>query len=599
MKTVNERIAQLRTIMESKNIDALILPSNDPHQSEYVADYWKIREYFSGFTGSAGTLILTQKEAALWTDSRYFLQAESELKDSCVQLHKQTIPHAPEHIPWLCNLLNAETSIGIDFKLFSLSQMEYLKKHAYPFDLAIVDGAATIEESWTDRPSYSTRPIVDHPLKYCGEDRNSKLKKVQNQLTALKAQYNFISSLDEIAWLFNIRSADVDFTPLATAYALVGIEKTVLFIDIERVDSQLKSDLNSSNIELLAYAEVQNYLGKLGKAKRILADPSSLNYACYSSFQGEWLFENSLVQFLKSIKNPIEIENAKEGMVKDGIALTKFFLWMERHLYTFTMSEFDIGRQLEKFRREQPLYKYQSFDAIVGYQENGAIIHYTAPEEGSAEVRYEGILLIDSGAQYENATTDITRTVWLSGTPSEELKMHYTAVLKGHIALDTLVFPEKTSGVQIDAFARMHLWQEGLNYGHGTGHGIGSYGMVHEPGQGFASSTATSRGTTAHKENQFSTIEPGFYKEGEYGIRIENVVLSKVVKETEFGRFLGFEALTLCPIETKLIDLTRMTTEEINWVNAYHQKVYDSLSKHLNEMELEWLKFKCEPLEKK
>ena len=596
MNSINERIQAIRNGLKKNNLDGVILPSNDPHQSEYVSHYWKIREHFSGFTGSAGTLIVTQNEAAIWTDSRYFLQAESQSSGTVVELQKQSIPHAPEHIPWLCNLLEEKSKIGIDFRLFSSSQMDYLVENASEKEIEIENYDSLIDDIWENRPAQPNGVISDHSIEFCGKSRKSKINEVQNELTNEGADFNFISSLDEICWLLNIRSADVDFTPLVTSYALIGNEKSYLFVHENRIESELMTGLNEANIEVVSYDSVRTKLSELTLNKKVISSSATLNYACLSSLKGELISRPSLVQHLKSIKNETEIANAKNGMLKDGIALTQFFIWLESHLESDTISEYDLGVKLESFRKKQEFYKYQSFGAVVGYKSNGAIIHYSAPENGSSMISNEGILLVDSGAQYENATTDITRTVWLGGTPSDEIKKAYTLVLKGHIELDQAVFPKGTPGIQLDSFARMHLWKHGLSYAHGTGHGIGSYSMVHEPAQGFAASMTTFRGGTGHEENQFTTIEPGYYKEGEFGIRIENVVVSKEKLKSDHGSFIGFEAITLCPIDTTLLDRNLMLKHEIDWLNTYHQKVYDGLSTHVTESEKTWLKQKCLPI---
>ncbi|MDX2359291.1 MAG: aminopeptidase P family protein [Crocinitomicaceae bacterium] len=593
---INERLELLRTCMQKHSIDAVIFPSNDPHQSEYVSDYWKVRAYFSGFTGSAGTLVISVSQAALWSDSRYFLQVEQQCADSNVQLHKQSIPHAPEHVAWICNSLDENAKLGIDYRLFSCSQIDFINEHASSRNIELVDIPHLVDEVWKERPNGGNSAIVDHPEKYCGESRVSKIDSIRTELQAENADAYFVSSLDEIAWLFNIRSKDVDYTPLVTGYAYIGLHTAFLFPDTDRVSEALLSTLKEEGVEINGYEEIISFLQTQSKETTVLTDASSLNYACFAAIQGTVNYKPSLIQHLKSIKNLVEISNAKDGMRKDGIALTRFFMWLEGHLVNNSISEYEIGRKLETFRQAQEVYTGQSFGCIVGYKGNGAIIHYSAPKEGSAIVKNEGMLLIDSGAQYENATTDITRTVWLGGTPSSEEKQAYTLVLKGYIELEQLQFPNSTVGMQLDSFARMHLWKHGLNYGHGTGHGIGSYSMVHEPGQGFASTGTTSRGTKTHEEHQFTTIEPGFYKEGAFGIRTENIVVSKIVQKTEFGTFLGFEPITLCYIDTQLLDHSILTPRELEWLNNYHQKVVEGLQDDLSSKELIWLQEKCQPI---
>lgn len=593
---INKRLENLRQQMTNYQLDAVIIPSTDPHQSEYVAKHWKVREYFTGFTGSAGVLVLNQNEAALWTDSRYFLQFEDECKDYNLNLHKQSIPHAPEHVQWLCDSLEEEAVIGVDFFQFSKAQIDHIKEVSSSKNIELKNIPNLVDEIWKDRPALPSFPVDIHPLEYSGETTASKIKKVQNIIETAKADYYLFSSLDEIAWLFNIRSKDVDFTPLVTSYALVGLDNTIIFCDRNRFSPSAIEAFSKLDIEVLDYDLAISEFQKLDSNKKIITDLSSLNYAVFNAIQSKFLFQNSIARELKAIKNEIEISGSKNCMVKDGVALTKFFIWLENELATREISEYEIGKKLESFRQQQDLYTGESFAAIVGYKGNGAIIHYTAPKEGSAMVKNENILLVDSGAQYKDGTTDITRTVWLGGTPTEELKTAYTSVLKGYITLEQLQFPKGTVGMQIDAFARFHLWQQGLNYPHGTGHGIGSFGMVHEPPQGFTTNPATSSGRTAHLPNQLTTIEPGCYKKGVFGIRIENIVLSIAKQETEYGEFIGFTPVTLCPIDRQLIDKTLLTTTEIEWYNSYHKMVFEQLSPMLNTNEKNWLKRMCEEL---
>lgn len=593
---ISQRLKALRNYMASKKLDAFIIPSTDPHQSEYVANHWKLREYFSGFTGSAGTLVVTKDIAGLWTDSRYFLQFEDECNDSEVILCKQSIPHAPEHVEWLCNLLNENTIIGVDYRQFSKSQIDYILSFTSVRNIQLQNDPNFADGIWTDRLALPNFPVDVHPLEFSGETTASKIDKVQTEIKNQDAQYYLFSSLDEIAWLFNIRSSDVDFTPLVTAYALVSANTSILFCNKSRFSQSAIATFDELNISVQEYDTVVSLLNEVPKEKTIITDPSTLNYSCFNAVSGRFIYQNSIVKELKAIKNEIEIEGAKNCMLKDGVALTKFFIWLEQELENREISEYEIGRKLDNFRQQQEYYTGESFAAIVGYKGNGAIIHYTAPEENSAMVKNEGILLVDSGAQYKDGTTDITRTVWLGGTPSTELKTAYTSVLKGYIELEQLQFPIGTTGAQIDAFARMHLWKNGLDYPHGTGHGIGSYGMVHEPAQGFATGATTARGTTPHLSHQLTTIEPGCYVTNQFGIRTENIVVSKVVKETAFGKFLGFEALTLCYIDTNLLNLEQLSASEINWLNNYHQLVSDKLSPLLNEKEKQWLQEKCKAL---
>jgi Xaa-Pro aminopeptidase len=596
MKNINNKINELRDRMKLLKLDAFIIPSSDPHQSEYVCDYWKVREYFSGFDGSAGTLVITQNEVALWTDSRYFLQVEQQCENSIVKLFKQTIPHAPEHIPWVCNELNKNSVIGLDYRQFSKSQIDYILSFAKPKNIAINNQPHLVDEIWTDRPALPSEMVEIHSIEFSGESTASKIQKVKDEMEKQQSDFYFLSTLDDIAWLFNIRSNDVDFTPLVVSYGLIGKEKSYIFCDSSRFNAKIKDVFNKLSVEIVNYDLIAEKLPELSSGKKIITDAASLNFACFDAIKGEIVFQQSKVQQLKTIKNTIEIENSKKCMLKDGIAMTKFFIWLDDELKVREISEYEIGQKLMSFRKELPLYRDDSFAAIVGYKGNGAIIHYTAPKEGSAMVKNEGILLIDSGAQYENGTTDVTRTVWLGGEPTQDIKTAFTSVLKSYIELDQMQFPKGTVGMQLDAFARMHMWKQGLNFPHGTGHGIGNYGMVHEPTQGFAASMTTTRGSVAHQPNQFTTIEPGCYKKDTFGIRIENVVVSKVKEITEFGEFYGFEALTVFPIETQLIDKNLMQQHEIDWLNAYHKKVFATISPKLKPSEKDWLAEKCKEI---
>ena len=589
---INQRLQQLRENMKKNGFDAVILPSNDPHQSEYVCEHWKIRAYFSGFSGSAGTLVVTQDTAAIWTDSRYFLQVEKQCADNEVVLQKQTIPHAPEHIPWLCQTLASGSTIGVDYRLFSVSQHDHLQEFAAPKNIQIQAIGDLIDTVWTDRPSLPNTPIIDHDVVYCGLDRAKKIAQVRTVLAKEEADYLLISALDEIAWIFNIRATDIDYTPLAISYALVGKDSCTIFADKDRFNDKLAKELENESIQISDYNDTFSALKNIPKTAKVLTDGSNLNYASSNTIQGEILLSPSFIRQEKAIKNATEIAHIKQCMVKDGVALTRLYIWLEKELLKRGIKETEIAQVLDSFRQEQADYKGESFAAIVGYNANGAIIHYTAQEDTCATVKNEGILLLDSGGQYINGTTDITRTIALS-KPTATQKRDFTLVLKGYIGLETMHFPKGTVGMQLDTIARMHLWKNNLNFGHGTGHGVGFYGLVHEAPQGFATSSVTSRGSSPMLANMLTSNEPGFYKQGEYGIRMENLILSKEITSNEFGTFLGFEPVTLCYVDTTLIDFDLMDEAEMKWLNDYHQKVMDELLPHLETDEKEWLKDKC------
>lgn len=593
--TIKERLAALRVAMKSEGVDALIIPANDPHQSEYVAEHWKVRTYFSGFTGSAGLVVILADYAALWTDSRYFLQAETELEGTGIVLHKQQVQHAPEHVEWLSNLLPEKSTIGVEASLFAVGQIAYLQSYCDPKGIVIKDVENISNKVWDDRPALPDTIAYEHEVKYTGISREQKLADLRAGMKAEGAQHYFISGLDEIAWMLNIRAWDIDFTPVVLSYLLVSAEKATLFIKDYKVPQDLKAKLNASGVFLEDYHAVGAALSAVSKEDTIFVDKNNFSWSFEPSMQASLIKGTSLIMPMMAIKNEIEIKHFRSVMVKDGVALTHFFHWLEKTVEKEEegLKETDVAKKLSGFRSQQDLYKGDSFAAIVGYKSNGAIVHYHAEEETCATIKNEGMLLIDSGGQYLDGTTDITRTICF-GTPTEEQKTHYTLVLKGNIALQTVHFPKGTTGVQLDVLARMHLWNEGLNYGHGTGHGVGFFLRVHEPPQGFAESTTTLRGATALEEGTVSSNEPGFYKTGAYGIRIENLILC--VPSSKNENFSAFESITLFPIETKLIDLSLMSAQELEWLNGYHQRVYAALSPTLDEEKKAWLAEKCQAI---
>lgn len=595
MSEVKSRLNSLREAMKNNGIDALIIPSSDPHQSEYVCDHWKSREYFSGFSGSSGYLVVTSDYAALWTDSRYFIQAEAELKDSGVVLHKQTIPHSPEHVVWMSDLLGEGSRIGVEGLLFSIGQIDYLEEifGGNKQELVNVDGI--VSEVWSDRALMPQSNCYAHDVKFTGKSRMQKLNLIREKMTKEEVNWLFVSSLDEIAFTLNIRAWDIEFTPVALAYLLIGTDDFVLYINSVRVESSLKKALEADGIQIKKYEEAVNDLNKLKANEKIYLDRGSLSWTFNKEVKAHKVLGESMIIPMQAIKNNTEINHIKNAMVKDGVALTKFFMWLEENYQKSTLKEYDLVAKLAFFRSKQDDYVGESFGAIVGFKSNGAIVHYGPDKEASATIEGKGMLLVDSGGQYLDGTTDITRTIYL-GDPEEEHMRNFTLVLKGNIALQTIQFPEGTSGMQLDTLARMYLWNEGLNYGHGTGHGVGFFLRVHEPPQGFATSATTTRGTCIHKEGMFTSNEPGFYKEGAYGIRIENLMICKKAAETDYGQFNNFESLTLFPISTRLMDKTLLVEKEINWVNAYHSEVYEKLSPQLNEKEKAWLKNACKAI---
>ena len=591
--TIPEKLQQLRAAMADQKIDAYLIPSADPHQSEYVADHWKGRQWISGFTGSAGLVVVTAGHAGLWTDSRYFLQAESQLAGTGIQLQKQKVPHAPEHIDWLAENLLAGARVGIDGRLFSIGQVRHLQRALERKGIQLQIDLDLLSGIWTDQPPLPPAEVFEHELRYAGRSRGEKLREVSQKMATRGVDGYLITTLDDIAWLLNLRGQDVECNPVFYSFLFLEPGGGRLFVEEKKVPAGLRTNLQAAGIELQAYATVGDFLQALPAGKKVLIDPASANAEIYAQLSHAALQEgDNIVLPLKAIKNETEIGHIREVMVKDGVALLKLYRWLEATLQERSVPEAEVAERLDQFRREQGDYFGESFSAIVGYNANGAIIHYR-PEYGScADIRPEGILLLDSGGQYRNGTTDITRTTALS-TPTAEQKRHFTLVLKGHITLAMARFPVGVNGMQLDAFARMHLWNACLNFGHGTGHGVGFFLNVHEPPQGFAASNATSRGTTAFAPGMFTSNEPGFYLTGQYGIRIENLVLCREAGETEFGKFLEFETTTLFPIDRQLIEVSMLTTDERQWLNDYHREVYERLSPQLDERERQWLAERC------
>lgn len=591
--TINERLTALRSSMKSHHIHAYIIPSSDPHQSEYVPDHFKSRAWISGFTGSAGTVVVTLNEAGLWTDSRYFIQAESQLEGTGIDLHKVKGTKSEQPIDWIIKNLENEQTIGMDGRLFSTKQIALFEKKIKDKGLNLALNLDLISDIWIDRPILPPDLVYDLDVSLAGETRTSKLKRIREIMKEQDAAYHLITTLDDIAWVFNIRGTDVTYNPVTIAYALISDKDAKLYIDPSKATEELTRKLLKDGVIITPYHKIWEDLNKLSDDSSILIDEQTINHNLFRAINCEKINKPLPSIAMKAVKNKIEIEHFRKVMIKDGVALTKFYIWLENHLdegYT----EYDLTQKIIEFRNTQDDYQMESFGAIVGYKGNGAIVHYSPHPETSALIKNTGVLLIDSGGQYLDGTTDITRTVSL-GDETQEEKDAYTRVLKGNIALDKAIFPEGTLGVQLDTLARQFLWANNLDYGHGTGHGVGFFLNVHEGPQGFASGIV---GRSKHTIdlNMVTTNEPGYYETGKFGIRIENCLLTIEKGETDSGKFLGFETLTLFPIETSLIDFNLLTKEEVTWLNNYHQKVFDALAPNLDKEEQEWLKIKCAPI---
>jgi Xaa-Pro aminopeptidase len=592
MNTINTRLTQLRAQMKLAGVDAYLVPSQDPHQSEYVAEYWKTRAWISGFTGSAGTAVITADYAGVWTDSRYFIQGEQELADSDFVLEKQTIPHAPQHIEWLAENLPNGAVLGFDGNVFSKSQINSLKKRLTPHGIELKYDSDLIDAIWEDRPALPKSKAFDLSVAYTGMSRQEKLKAVSDQLG--EATYHLVTTLDDIAWVLNIRGSDVECNPVCISYLLISKNESIWFVDKEKVSDELENTLHESGVTIMPYEAVSAYLRQISINEKVSYAPAATSILLWEAMEvDQWLSDRNIIRPMKAIKNDTEIGHIREAMRKDGVALLKLYRWLEGELQSGrTVTEYELSQRLAQFRSEQGNYHGESFTAIAGYKGNGAIVHYRPDEKESAAIRAEGMLLLDSGGQYKEGTTDITRTICLS-EPTDEQKRNYTLVLKGHIALSRAVFPKGTTGVQLDTLARMHLWHYGLNYGHGTGHGVGFFLNVHEPPQGFAPSPKAGRGLTPFEPGMLTSNEPGYYKTGAYGIRIENLEICVEKIQTEEGTYYGFEALTLFPISTKLIDQELLSSEERHWLNRYHARVLNELTPLLDADEQTWLKEKC------
>ncbi len=591
--TANEKLTALRAAMKNAGVDAYIIPSADPHQSEYVADHWKIREWASGFTGSAGYLSVDAHHAGLWTDSRYTAQAEHELTGTDWRVHAQNVQGAPEHIQALAESLKPGSVVGCDGRLFSTDSVRAMKKAFDPKDIRLVTNVDLASSIWKDRPAPPPHPVFEHPDWYAGRSRAEKLSLVRQSMQKNAENWRLITTLDDIAWTLNLRGADVESNPTFIAYLVVGDQKSYLFIDDQKVPEEIKIALRHDGVHIKPYNEIDPFLHDLNENQTIGVDPDTLSRHLELAIREASVFNSPTpTQRLKACKNETELRHIRYAMVKDGVALTRAFRWIEQTLAQRTLTEYEIAAMLAQYRSQQADYMGESFNAIVSYKKNGGVIHYRPTPENSAIVEKNDILLIDSGGQYIDGTTDITRTIAL-GEPTAEQKLHFTLVLKGMIALSMLKFPVGTRGVQMDAVARIPLWEHGLNYPHGTGHGVGYFLNVHEPPQGFTPSW-TQRGKTVMEAGMLTSNEPGFYKDGEYGIRIENLIVA--VPDEKYPDFLRFDTVTLFPIDQKMTDVSLLDAKEKNWLNQYHQTVRRELAPHLNPEERDWLAQACKEI---
>ena len=584
-QSIKERIHALRMTFRPNNIKAFIIPSTDPHLSEYVAPYWMSREWISGFTGSAGTAVILMDKAGLWTDSRYFLQAEKELEGSGITLYKEMLPETPSITKFLCQNLKPGESVSIDGKMFSVQQVEQMKEDLAPYQLQVNLFGDPLKNIWKDRPSMPDAPAFIYDVKYAGKSCGEKVAAIRTELKKKGIFALFLSSLDEIAWTLNLRGSDVHCNPVIVSYLLVTQDEVVYFISPEKITQEVNKYLQEQQVSLRKYDEAESFLNSF-TGENILIDPKKTNYAIYSAINPacKVVRGESPVTLLKAIRNEQEIAGIHHAMQRDGVALVKFLKWLEASVLSGKETELSVDRKLHEFRAAQPLYMGESFDTIAGYKEHGAIVHYSATKESDVTLQSKGFLLLDSGAQYLDGTTDITRTIAL-GELTEEEKTDYTLILKGHIALAMAKLPAGTRGAQLDVLARMPIWSHGMNFLHGTGHGVGHFLSVHEGPQ----SIRMNENPIVLQPGMVTSNEPGVYKAGSHGIRTENLTLVCKDKEGMFGEYFKFETITLCPICKKGIIKEMLTAEEVKWFNDYHQTVYKKLSPSLNEEEKKWL----------
>lgn len=591
-QTSKELIDKLRQLMNKKGITAFVLPSTDPHLSEYPTEHWQSRTFLSGFSGSAGTLVVTTNKAGLWTDSRYFLQAEEQLKGSGIKLYKEGLPQTVTIKDFLSAELQSGDSVGVDGKIFSIKAILQLEKELHNKGVRLTTDFDPIDELWTNRPQLPLHRIFLHQPTFSGLDCSEKIRQIRSLLGSENANALLLSALDEIAWTLNIRGCDVLYNPVAISFLLITETEVTLFIHPDKVGSPEKDYFKRHQVHLENYEHITSALHELN-GYRILMDGERSNFSLYHalSSQSQIIDTPSLVTGLKAIRNQTEIDGIHRAMQRDGVALVKFLQWLERAVPEGKETELSISEQLRVFRSQGEHYIGESFATIAGYGAHGAIVHYSANAESNATLAPHGYLLLDSGAQYLDGTTDITRTIVL-GELTEEEKRDYTLVLKGHIDLAMAKFPVGTRGAQLDVLARMPLWQNGMNFLHGTGHGVGHFLNVHEGPQ----SIRMNENPITLKPGMVTSNEPGIYKTGKHGVRIENLTLVQEAETTDCGDFLSFETITLCPIDTQAILPQLLGEVEVNWLNNYHHRVYDTLCPNLNEEEKEWLKEKTKEI---
>ncbi|MBT3177371.1 MAG: aminopeptidase P family protein [Desulfobacula sp.] len=589
----NEKIDCIRQLMEKENISAVIIPSNDPHQSEYLAEHWQARKWLTGFSGSAGMAVVTLEHAILWTDFRYYIQAEKQISGSLFELFKIGDPDVPTFDKWLANTLKPGDIIGIDGNMFSMADVKKLATEIEGKGLCLNSGIDYITQSWSDRPVRPNSPAFSFPEKYTGQSRGDKIGQIRRKMNDLGASYHLMATLDDIAWTLNLRGKDVHTNPVNIAFVLIAPKQVFLFISKEKVNDELVNELSLDAIDIFEYEDIYTELLKIEDDQSIIVDPANTNYQLYQSINKKCKIvekPNPAIA-LKAIKNDIQISHLRQTLIKDGLAVVNFLYWLEHQPENSQVTELTIAAKLYGFREKQELFVDNSFDPIMAFKEHSAMCHYSATRETSAVISDTGMFLTDSGGNYLTGTTDITRTIF-RGEPSGQEISDYTLVLKGHIAVATILFPSGTRGFQVDTLSRQHLWKQGMDFGHGTGHGVGFFLCVHEGPARISPHPVDVK----LEKGMVLTNEPGLYREGAYGIRLENMILVDQAFENEFGTFMKFENLTYCHFERDLIDLDLLSIEEKDWINTYHAGVYEKLSPDLEKDVASWLREKTRPL---
>lgn len=591
---IKGRIDAFRNEMRNSGVVAAIIPQTDPHLGEYIADHWQVRRWLSGFNGSAGTLVITNKEALLWTDSRYFLQAAEQLEGTDIILMKDGLPETPSIIQYLIGQLVKGATVAIDGLLFATTEVASMRASLAKHGLNLNTHFSPINNIWKDRPTLPSCELFLHDEKYAGKSASDKIREILSQVKQQGAEAILVSDLAELAWTLNIRSRDVNCNPVATGFLYLSPTQSVLFVKKEKITAEVSAALTAANVTTAEYDTILSYLESLPESATVLYDAPHTADRLVDALGSRAINGTSPIAMMKAVKNTTQISGIRNAMEKDGAALVGAFMEIERRLReNEELTELAVADILTEYRSKQELYVDESFETIAGYGPHGAIVHYSATPESSSTIKPEGLLLIDSGAQYLDGTTDITRTIAV-GTPTAQERHDFTLVMKGHIALATAIFPEGTRGDQLDALARQFLWKEGLSYLHGTGHGVGHFLNVHEGPQ----SIRLNHVPTALRPGMLTSDEPGLYRAGVHGIRCENLVLTIEAATTEFGRFYRFEPMTLFPWDLSLFDTEIMTQEEINWVNSYHEEVFRRLSPRLNDVQKEWLRKKTSQLKK-